>query len=315
MLLALALGLSFASRMSLGSAPNGENMRIRVEEISISVPAEFQPLLGATFTNDETRETVSIGQGTIPAGATGSAYILDQRVEEFESKLGVTAAKEQARPVTLLGRAGHLMVLSFNYQGSFMRVWWVVVCIDDMRFLQITYMTPDTKGAAAKFDRMVSSATTPDRSSDAKSSPDWINRYAGLIALDVPTNLAPPHVYSFVAPREHNDLAVKLYARGSNAGTAPTLPEEIANDTQSGGIITENVSRTFAVSGGAGTLVSYVLTKKELTGDEKSAVHRARVVFKDGLVVLLEGRGLVVNRARLDAVFQEITTSLEQLKP
>lgn len=310
----LAIGLIAASWMAFGSAPYGENMRIRLEEISISVPEGFQPLIGVGFANEETRETVTIGQGTAPAGIAGTENLLFQRGDEFALKLGVTATREQVRSVTLLGRPAHQMVLTFNYEGNVMRVWWAVVFTEDTRFLQITYMTPNIKDSAAKFDRMVTTATFPDKTSGAVTTSGWINRYAGVIALDIPANLAPPHVYSFVSSSGQDNLTVKLYARNSNAGSPPTLAEETSSDTQSGELITERASNTFTVLGGTGARTSYVLTKKELTGDEVFVVHRAREVFKDGLVVVLEGRGPAANRAHLDAVFQQLVDSLEHSK-
>jgi hypothetical protein len=290
-------------------------MRIYLEQqVSISLPVGFQSLIACVFTDATKDERLIVDQGKVPAGRRNTTDLMAFRRGEFEAGYGSSMRLRKEEPVALLGYPGQKTVFTLGPGEPFIWVWLAVASISSLNYLQITFMSPNRHEKDAKYERMLSSVSPADAGSAGRGDADWIHRYAGPIALDVPANLQPPHVYSFRSAEGGNDLQVRFYRPGCEMESPPTLEEDIVHDSADGAVVSNPESSTLAIAPGRVSFASYILTKRTLLATNVQAVRRAEVTFPDGLILLLCGRGSQASMDQLDRVFRDLLRSVNHSK-
>ena len=303
------------SRCPAGDRGEERHMPIQLEgEILISIPAGFTVDVVPSFTNETTGNALIVDQGAIPRGSRNAADIMADRRAEFEAGLGKKIEIKKEHRGVLLGREDDEIHFSFDVQGKPTYAWFAVTPISSTQYVQVSLMTsrPDDD---ATFEHVIASISEPDAAPVGPSKGGWIHQYAGPIALDVPANMEPPHAYSFVSADRKTHLLVNLYSPARRPPQVPpTIQQEIAEDQKYGAVISNQVSNTFVPGEGYGSLMSYVLTKKDLPENKIEVVHRSRISYPDGFVVTFMVREPQASRVELDSAFEGLVNSVQRLK-
>jgi len=288
-------------------------MHIELEGLRISLPDSSQNSAPCIFTDDKKHESLTVSRDKVPAANWNAADIMSQTRKEFQSGFGESMKVLNQQPLVLLGQPGQQMKFKFEEFGAVEYGWVAVALMSSVRFVQITYMTRDEGDGQAKFEHMLNSVSDPNLNFIAKMKGGWVHRYAGPIALDVPINMDPPHVYSFfLSDDPGTNIVVKLYRLGQSAEPFPTLQQETARDSRDGAAIDNQEFGAFSAAGGNGTFTKYVSSRRDAAGNEREFVQQLQIAFPDGLTAIVSGRTPQASRGQLENTLNQLMRTLER---
>lgn len=283
-------------------------MLIDVDTFRFATPPAFIDVTGYCFKAHGRKELLDVGASVLPEGVdTLDALFAERRGELLLGLPGVRIDREGA--TRLAGLPARTLDFSFSDGAGRASERWVLALDTPESYIQLSCAAPSEDEAAwTRFEHVVESASLTGAT--APAPPGWVRRWAGKLWLDVPVHLGLPRTYQFLSI----DEAIRIEVAHFRDGAAPAIDDELAQDTAHGEVVAARSRRDIRVGPLRGTLYTFTLSGLEDDVTIDDVVHRAHldIAHRD---VHVYGRAPRADEGALDAAFQALLASLEQIDP
>lgn len=284
-------------------------MIVTVDTFRFASPPAFTDVTGYSFKAHGAKELIDVSADILPAGIDTLDALLAARRESLAAGLPGAVQIDGEGTTQLAGLPARTLEFSFSDHGTRFSEQWVLVLDTAESYVQVSGSAPAADEAARiRFAQVLQSASWTEPQSPPPAG--WVRRWAGKLWLDVPVHLEPPRTYAFVSADESIRIEVAHFAHGA----PPSIDDELAMDTSHGEVVTARASRQLRVGPLRGILHTFTLAGAEDGVIIDDALRRAHfdINHRD---VHIYGRTRRAAEVALDATFQALVASLEQVRP
>ena len=280
----------------------GDSVTIHQDGITFAIPENLIDITPYDFRDNQRRESLMVGYGTLPRGVTTVEALMADRRKEYEFKSGTKIKPIIVSNGLILGLKARRLQFTIDSELEVAGCW-VVAILDNSNYIQISYGGREGDTSVERSSHIFSSIRRAGNWPQASAG--YKRRHAGTITLEVPERLNPPHTFQLVSFGEKIGVEIRL----PNPDSTPTTLDMAVLVDASVGVVHNQQTKLLEGIDGQGSTISYYLTRSE-PNTEAQFVRRSQLTVA-GKTIQISGKAPLADAPELEAMLARVIASLQ----